>query len=204
MSRAPAMSVEDRRAHLIDVTLPLLREHGRTVTTSQIARAAGIAEGTVFRAFESKEALIDATIASAVDPTRVADLLRGVDAGLPLRERLIEAVGISQRRMQEVFGLMAKVGVMEPPRHGQPRHHAEWHERIDGIMVDLVGADREQLRVHPQSLVVFLRLLTFAGSHPHLSDEHPLTPAEIVDLVLDGTRVRPGATTSAPLSREVH
>ena len=52
--RAPALSVEDRRASLVEVTIPLLREHGVGVTTKQVAEAAGIAEGTVFRAFGTK------------------------------------------------------------------------------------------------------------------------------------------------------
>ena len=50
------MSVEDRRAAIVEAALPLLIEHGANVTTSQIAAAAGIAEGTVFRAFGDKNA----------------------------------------------------------------------------------------------------------------------------------------------------
>ena len=35
--RAPALAPEDRRAALVEVTLPLVLEHGRAVTTAQIA-----------------------------------------------------------------------------------------------------------------------------------------------------------------------
>ncbi|MCU1430433.1 MAG: DNA-binding transcriptional regulator, AcrR family, partial [Actinomycetia bacterium] len=36
---------------IVAATLPLLLEHGDRVTSRQIAEAAGIAEGTIFRAF---------------------------------------------------------------------------------------------------------------------------------------------------------
>ena len=45
--RAPALAPEDRRAALVEVTLPLVLEHGRAVTTAQIAEAAGVAQGTI-------------------------------------------------------------------------------------------------------------------------------------------------------------
>jgi hypothetical protein len=37
-----------------------------------------------------------------------------------------------------------------------------------------------------------LRLLTFSGSHPHISDGRIMSPEEIVDLVLHGTLRKDG------------
>ena len=45
-------------APIVDAVVPLLLEHGGDVTTRQIAEAAGIAEGTIFRVFPDKAALL--------------------------------------------------------------------------------------------------------------------------------------------------
>ncbi len=84
--RARPMSPEERRSRLIDVTLDLLREHGRAVTTRQIAEAAGVAEGTIFRVVESKEELVEAAIARAFEPGRADDRIEEIDPELPLRD----------------------------------------------------------------------------------------------------------------------
>jgi len=59
-TRATALPPDERRSMIVAATLPLLLEHGDRVTTKQIAEAAGIAEGTIFRVFADKDALIAA------------------------------------------------------------------------------------------------------------------------------------------------
>jgi AcrR family transcriptional regulator len=45
------MAPDDRRRAIVAAVVPLLLEHGDDVSTRQIADAAGIAEGTIFRVF---------------------------------------------------------------------------------------------------------------------------------------------------------
>ena len=61
-TRARPMPVDERRAAIARATLPLIAAHGHEVTTRQIADAAGVAEGTLFRVFDDKEAMIDAAV----------------------------------------------------------------------------------------------------------------------------------------------
>ena len=51
------MSRDDRRDALVEVFVDLAHREGRKPTTSEIAQEAGVAEGTIFRVFATKEAL---------------------------------------------------------------------------------------------------------------------------------------------------
>ena len=181
------MSPDERRADLTDVTLRLLRVHGRDVTTRQIAEAAGIAEGTVFRAFTSKEELLDAAISRAFEPGDLVARILEIDPDLPLRDRLVALVAILQQRFRATFDLMQKMGLVRPPRHlHDSEAAAAWRDRLNQLLGAVVGGDTDQLAVPLDHFIHVLRLMTFAGSHEHIADGHLLTPDEIVDTVLYG------------------
>ena len=184
--RATPMTPDARREAIVVATVPLLIEHGRAVTTRQIAQAAGIAEGTIFRVFASKDELVDEAILRAFRPGPLLAGLQAVDRDQPLRERLVDMVTVMQARFTEVFGLMRAVGLVAPPQVDSDEP-GNWRDRARDTMLEIVGD--APLRVTPEELVHLIRLLTFSGSHAEMADGWLLTPEQIVDVVLTGTLV---------------
>jgi AcrR family transcriptional regulator len=189
MVRAAPLSADARRASIIAATLPLLRIYGREVTTSQIALAAGVAEGTLFRVFPDKEALITATVASVFDPAAGEAEVARIDPELPLRDKLITAVETLQRRVGEIWQLFSMLGLAAPPetRRSPPAHMDD--SRLRAALAKLFKPHRDEIRCAPEAAARFLRAIAFAGTHPRLTDKQ-MTPHEIVTLLLDGIRVR--------------
>jgi AcrR family transcriptional regulator len=183
--RAAPLAPDLRRDALVRATLPLLIEHGRGVTTRQIATAAGVAEGTIFRVFPSKDELVDAAIMSVFAPSRFEHDLDHIDVEAPLRERLVEMVTVLQRRLGEIFGLMRAVGMVAPPDHDSEAA-AQARADVNGRLMRLILPDADRLTMPPDEVLHVLRLLTFSASHHEIADGRPLTPHQIVEIVLDG------------------
>lgn len=189
--RAPAMSPEDRRSAIVDVTIPLLREHGTALTTKQVAEAAGIAEGTVFRAFGTKDDLVQACASAVFDSTPAVASLRGIDAGLTLDERLTAGVAVMQAHVERIVGLISVLHHAGAPAPvDAKRRRGSSDPAVDAAFTDLIGADAATLRKPVHEVIGLLQLLTLSSVHPLMSTGR-LDPAEIVDVVLDGTRHHP-------------
>jgi AcrR family transcriptional regulator len=174
----------------------LLERYGRDVSTRQIAEAAGVAEGTIFRAFATKEELIDAVITDSFDIHRTCDALAGIDRGLSLEERLVAAVAILQERLRRVFALFGSLQLRrEAPDHDSFRAKQQADNAlVNSAIAALITPDQDQLRLEILEAASALRAITFAMSHPVVGGDRLNAPHQIVDLVLHGIcqRTTPG------------
>lgn len=192
--RARPLPADARRAALISATLPLIRKHGIDVSTRQIAAAAGVAEGTIFRVFPDKDSLIQATVDAAFDPAPVVSALEGIATSAPLTERLTAIVRIVQAWLTTVINLMMVLrgsrALGDKPHLRRPRPS----DIIGVAIARLIEPNRDRLRMPAAQVARLLLLLLFSGSHPGIADGKLLTPEEIVGVILDGVRAHPVST----------
>jgi AcrR family transcriptional regulator len=188
VTRAAPLPLDERRAALIAATEPLLERFGREVSTRQIAEAAGVAEGTIFRAFATKEDLIDAVIKDAYNIQRTCDELAEVDLGLSLEQRLVAAVTILQARLRRVFALFGSLRLHKED-HDRDSFRAKQqadNELLNSAIAWLIKPDQDQLRLDARDAASALRAITFSMSHHILGDQRLAEPQQIVDLVMYG------------------
>jgi AcrR family transcriptional regulator len=183
--RAAALPPEQRRAAIIEAVQPLLAEFGESVTSKQIACAAGIAEGTIFRVFADKDELLDATLDAALDQEPFEAALRSIDRDLPFEQQLVEATELIQRRVVDVWTLLSH---LSPKRHEHVRRPMTDSPALVAIFV----AHRDRLRVEPAVAARHLRALTLSLTHPMIAGE-AAAAADIVDTVLHGIGTGPTA-----------
>lgn len=178
--RAKPMSVEQRQDQIIAVTIDLLLEHGRDVTSKEIAEAAGVAEGTIFRAFGDKDSLINAAVDRYFDPLPLRTALRSIDPDLPLEQKIRRVVELLAERFRKVVRLMIAVGRDRPPPRPENR------EEFAQIVADLLEPHRSELSLDPARVAYYIRLLAFSSAVPGMAEDMAFDLDEMTALVMHG------------------
>ena len=183
------MSKEDRREMIVAAALPLLVEHGSAVTTLQIAKAAGIGEATVFRAFADKDELLDACVSAALRNDHVLAEFDAVPLDQPLAARLTEAAATMHAyldRMGAVIGALHGSGRRgeRPADKSATGGRAAAVERTHQAVIRLLEPDRAALRLPVEQLaVIFLGILMGRRGGPGGAETSVET---LVDVFLHG------------------
>jgi AcrR family transcriptional regulator len=179
--RARPLAPEDRRASIIEAAIPLLIQYGRDVTTRQIAEEAGIAEGTIFRAFGDKETLIRGAIEKFLDPEPLRRGLRAIDPELTLEQKLNDILFQMRARFEGIFGIMAAVG----PQFQRPTS-SEARLEFPAIIAEVLQPDLDRLNWPPERAAHLIRLVAFASSLPQLNEGTEFTTAELAAFLTNG------------------
>jgi len=189
----PALAPEERRQALIAATIPLLHEHGLDVSTRQIATAAGVAEGTIFGVFESKNSLVVCSVIQALDPQVTLDGLAAIDRSLPLRERMTAAAELIHARMAENAQLMTAARKLILAGQNDPATAARMassRERLRDALIAVIEPDAGLLRRPPHAVAQTLLLICGANTYGPFGDPDSFRGAELVSLLLDGFLIR--------------
>jgi AcrR family transcriptional regulator len=147
--RAVRKSVEERRAMVVQAAIPLLVELGPGVTTLQIARAAGISEPTIFRAFADKNEVLAACLAAVTDPGPVLDELAAIEPSPELRDRVSAVIEVI-RAQGERTGAVVNAVSLALPR--QPRDHTAMSEQDRARLS--AGRENSYRRLHDAVVAV--------------------------------------------------
>lgn len=186
-ARARPLAPEQRRAAILDSVIPLLKEQGREVSTRQLAEAAGVAEGTLFRAFGDKESIVRAAVERYFDPGPFRDRLRGIDPDDPAEEKLRQLVGLMRERFEGVIGFVTALGLEQRPP-AQPAEEGDWFEILHRMFRP------EELAVPIDTLGFYVRLVAFGSAIPLFNQPHPFETEELVTLIARGVLPGKGAS----------
>jgi len=189
--RAEPLAPDDRRRAIVEAVIPLLVERGATVTTREMAEAAGIAEGTIFRVFPDKSALIHEAVRVSIDPGPAQKALSEIYADAPLQNQLADAARILLERFDTVITLL---GVLRTLPHfgikgkepGPPAFVAVANGAINQSLARIFDRHRDQLRIDPARAASAFRGLLLANAHPTMELTERLTIDEIVSVLLNG------------------
>jgi AcrR family transcriptional regulator len=189
---------EGLRETIVWAALPLIGEYD-TLTTAQIAEAAGIDEATLLAVFDDKDAVIQACIATvkahitaAFDPTQVLQKLNSISVDQPLATRLAEVID----SLDAYYGrIRTKLDALRDP-NTRPTPGAAFSRddfravgrlpEICQAVARLLEPDQQHLRLPAEALAeAFLGMSLGAARTPH-PDRSPLPTERLVDLFLHG------------------
>lgn len=195
--RAEPLAPEARRQAILEAVIPLLISNGPRVTTAQMAKAAGIAEGTIFRVFPDKTALLHEAIKASFDPVPTLAELAGIEEALPLEVKLRKAAAIILKRSERVHALVAALRSMPPPSHHASKDHGavmrdthkaavEANSMIFWGLARLFRDQEEGLAVKPARAAAAFRGLLYAVTFPLSDPDELITADEAIDVLLNG------------------
>lgn len=192
-NRKPRADAVRNREHLLAIAKPILEAKGPAASLEEIARAAGVGIGTLYRHFPTRDALVEAVYRNeteilAAAASRLAATHAPVDA---LREWMLVFVDYlaTKREMSAALGSLSA---------GTSQLFATSTELIGGAI--LLLTERAQasgdihLTVQPLDLLIALSGLAHAG----IGADWKGRARQLVDILIAGLRTPNAAAPRAP------
>lgn len=183
------MDLHSRREKILDAALQLFATEGIAATgTRQIAEAAGVASGSVFYHFESKDDLVDAVIGGATVAPDLRRLVEQTDRST--REILVEAATQFLHTLRERRALVSVViqAALVEDRY-RDRLIATLRTETDilvGLLDRTPGATASTTASRAVATTLLTGLVTTSLLYPEAADEDDRMIAMTVDLLMDG------------------
>ncbi|MFF4102784.1 TetR/AcrR family transcriptional regulator [Streptomyces sp. NPDC001903] len=139
----------------------------RTVSMDDIAAAAGVGKGTLFRRFGDRSGLIGAVITARLEPLQQP--VQDATASSP-RQRVLNLLDASLRFKIVNRNLMAAAedaGLSNPYQAG---HYAWWHDTLRTALEQVPGVHAPDFTAHALLAAIHAHLVS------HLIDDQKMTP----------------------------
>lgn len=196
----------EKQQRVLDAALEMFAERGYAgVATNEIAKKAGVAEGTIFKTWKTKKELLVAVVAplffKLMAPRMIGDLKKVIEQPWPDAESLLRALLKDRMSFARDHQLILRVVLQELPFHDEVRELAKqtltrelwpalaatWDRlRSEGKVVD-VASHVIMRNVFGTIAVWIMTRIVFAPEHPWNDKEEE---DQMIRLLLDGIRPR--------------
>lgn len=186
--RATPLPPDERRQAIIDAARPLLVASGAKFTIKQVAEAAGIAEGTIFRVFDSKDDLLAAVIEDTLDPTELCTRIAALDKQPSLELHLARLIELLQRDVDAVAAVGSALhhapGCQVTPGHGTRGRSRS--TTVRAAITESLTPWQDSLRVPLPQAASLIRGAALASVLPMISDHELTDPTVLAGLLVHG------------------
>ena len=193
------MDADDRRAAIIAATREVIARQGVGFTTREVAEAAGVAEGTLFRAFASKDDLLGAVVDDLLDVTLTCERIESLGRDNTLEEQVGAVVAAVGDQVSAVHGAELAMACMSrlpdgtaPMAHlrGLPGPAASTvrasFDRLRAAVTGALAPYEARLRFSPEQVASWVWLSALAAAHPFWARIAHLNSDEVVHLLVHG------------------
>ena len=191
------MPSDRRREAILEAVSRQVVDSEMTMTTKELAQAAGVAEGTLFRVFDSKEELLIAAFSHRLEQMARNDDADGRLAALhelpsllatDLISSWVHMMVIFRRFLRGSEGQRAK-GAVEAHKSEITRVKNTYQERLSYLTRcchDLIGPDADQLRMPVDTVVAFVQSVVMSMAMAREFHDFGITADDASSIVMDG------------------